>query len=120
MYGTKIFVSMNTVIAAELLLDNAKMVFHSNDGMLFQLIEEGDLVACTAGVVENRAKLWFRPLYHSLSLTYRTMSQTKSLRLLAKRVVKTNEFKGQNEVDGYQLFLSLGCGYRWTCYKISS
>ncbi len=91
---------MNTVNIAEL-LENAKREFHSDDGMLFQLIGEGDLVACTSGVVEPQAKLWFRPLYHSLSLSYRTMSQTKSLRLLAKRVAKTNDFKGRDGIDGY-------------------
>lgn len=98
--GSKIFVSVNTVNVPEL-LENAKRIFHSDDGMLFQLIGEGDLVACASGVVEHKAKLWFRPLFHSLSLTYRTLSQTKSLRLLAKRVAKTNEFKGRDGIDGY-------------------
>lgn len=91
---------MNTVNVAEL-LENAKMNFHADDGRLFQLIGEGDLVACTSGVVEHKAKLWFRPLYHSLSLTYRTLSQIDSLHFLAIRVAKTEEFKGRDGIDGY-------------------
>lgn len=98
--GANIFFTMDTVDVQEL-LERAKSLFHSENGRLFLLLGDGDLSACESGFVEEKAKLWFRPLYHALSFTYRTLLQTKNLCLLAKRVAKVNEFKGHDGIDGY-------------------
>ncbi len=83
------------------MLEIAKNMFNCEDGRLYLLIGDGDLVICTDGEVNPESKLWFRPLYYSLTCSYSTISHTKSLRLIAKRISKLNEFKGHNGIDGF-------------------
>jgi hypothetical protein len=52
---------MNTVHVTEL-LENAKMVFHSDDRMLFQIIGEGDYWNATNNLIILQ-KTRFPPLY---------------------------------------------------------
>jgi len=69
---------------------------------------EGIYIYCSGEVIWQNAppkvkaesRLCFRPQYYSLKLSYRTLSRTKCLRLIAKRVTKSSG-RGPEGIDGY-------------------